>query len=162
MFIRSTYDIYHKLSRLRCALPCRRSFFTLPDLSSLSPFSGHEPQTYHERKILPYACYVLLFVILCWPGPSSYQSRQLYNIVADVESYPRFIPFCTGTRIIDTKRRGDSPASRICMDAEMTVGFLSLKESYISKVTCTPYLSVEVRMRSSVNCWYAVFHSICL
>lgn len=36
---------------------CKRSFFTLPDLSSLSPFSesgSHEPQTYHERKIFPW------------------------------------------------------------------------------------------------------------
>jgi len=30
------------------------------------------------------------------------------------------------------------------MDAELTVGFLSLKESYVSKVTCQPYQSVEV------------------
>lgn len=41
--------------------PClvSRTLFTLPDLSSLSPFSdpgkvADEPQTYHERKILPY------------------------------------------------------------------------------------------------------------
>lgn len=31
-----------------------RSLFTLPDLSTLSPFQSPEPQTYHERKILPY------------------------------------------------------------------------------------------------------------
>jgi len=132
MSIRNTYGIYHSMRRLTLsrALRCR-SFFTLPDLSSLSPFSGHEPQTYHERKILPY------------------QARQLYDVVADVGSYPRFIPFCTGTRIIDQKRQGDSPTSRISMDAEMTVGFLSLKESYVSKVTCTPYTSVEAVASSS-------------
>jgi len=134
MAIRNTYGIYHNLctSRLGRVLPCsRRSFFTLPDLSSLSPFSGHEPQTYHERKILPY------------------QARQLYDVVADVGSYPRFIPFCTGTRIMDEKRQGDSPTSQISMDAEMTVGFLSLSESYVSKVTCTPFTSVEAVASSS-------------
>jgi coenzyme Q-binding protein COQ10 len=30
------------------------------------------------------------------------------------------------------------------MDAELTVGFLSMQESYVSKVTCKPFLSVEV------------------
>lgn len=35
-----------------------RQFITLPDLSSLSPFSGNDggdsqPQVYHERKIFP-------------------------------------------------------------------------------------------------------------
>ena len=32
------------------------------------------------------------------------------------------------------------------MDAELTVGFLAFKESYVSKVTCTPFTSVEVRL----------------
>ena len=30
------------------------------------------------------------------------------------------------------------------MDAELTVGFLSFTESYVSKVTCSPYDSVKV------------------
>ena len=30
------------------------------------------------------------------------------------------------------------------MDVELTVGFMSLTESYVSKVTCRPYESVEV------------------
>ena len=32
------------------------------------------------------------------------------------------------------------------IDAELTVGFLSLQESYVSTVTCSPYESVEVRV----------------
>lgn len=34
-------------------------------------------------------------------------------------------------------------------EAELTVGFLGFKESYVSQVTCTPYDSVEVRRMSS-------------
>ncbi len=30
------------------------------------------------------------------------------------------------------------------MDAEMTVGFMSFEESYVSKVTCKPHESVQV------------------
>jgi len=66
-----------------------------------------------------------------------------------VASYPHFVPFCTGSRIIDKARDGDSSTSPVSMDAELTVGFLSLKESYISKVTCKPFLSVEAVASSS-------------
>ncbi|THH28416.1 hypothetical protein EUX98_g5779 [Antrodiella citrinella] len=62
-----------------------RPLFTLPDLSSLSPFSEpgagpDEVQSYRERKVLPY------------------RPSELYHIVADVASYPEFIPFCVGSR----------------------------------------------------------------
>ncbi|KDQ64464.1 hypothetical protein JAAARDRAFT_28095 [Jaapia argillacea MUCL 33604] len=118
--------------------PPRRSLFSLPDLSSLSPFSSNsgETQTYHERKILPY------------------KRSQLYQVVADVGSYPRFLPFCTDSRIlqnspspsITTERQ---PSSVSVMEAELTVGFLSFKESYISQVTCRPDESVEAVASSS-------------
>ncbi|CAL1700162.1 unnamed protein product [Somion occarium] len=118
--------------------PATRNLFTLPDLSSLSPFSDpgrkpDEPQTYHERKILPY------------------QLSELYNVVADVASYPRFVPFCTDARILNkstpiTPRLGGPSSPQTLarvMEAELTVGFLSFRESYISKVTCKPNESVE-------------------
>lgn len=37
------------------------------------------------------------------------------------------------------------------MDAELTVGFLSFKESYVSKVTCVPHESVEASRFVSVD-----------
>ncbi|KAK7696162.1 hypothetical protein QCA50_000813 [Cerrena zonata] len=121
-----------------------RTLFTLPDLSSLSPFSDpgkkpDEPQTYHERKILPY------------------RPSELYNVVADVESYSSFLPFCTDARVLSkstptTPRLGGltSPqALARVMEAELTVGFLSFRESYVSKVTCRPNESVEAVASSS-------------
>jgi len=118
----------------------KRSLFTLPDLSSLSPFSEpsktpEDPQTYHERKILPY------------------RPSQLYAIVADVESYSTFVPFCTGAHIISRSTlpttivtsKGSVPqqAPQSVLEAELTVGFLSFRESYTSRVTCKPNESVE-------------------
>lgn len=32
------------------------------------------------------------------------------------------------------------------VDAELTVGFMSFKESYVSTVTCVPFKSVQVRI----------------
>ncbi|KAH7887781.1 dehydrase and lipid transport-domain-containing protein [Phlebopus sp. FC_14] len=103
--------------------PCSpRTFFTLPNLSSL--LGNHEParQTYHERKIFPY------------------RPRELYQIVADVVSYPAFVPYCTGSRILTSATREDGVR---VLNAELTVGFLAFKESYVSKVTCKPYESVQ-------------------
>jgi coenzyme Q-binding protein COQ10 len=78
---------------------------------------------------------------------SRYTRQQLYELVADVGSYPLFVPFCTGSRILccfeaDERSRGDQRAT--ALEAELTVGFLSFSESYISKVTRIPFESVEV------------------
>lgn len=81
-----------------------------------------------------------------------YRPSELYNIVSDVTSYPSFVPFCTGARIMSkstptTPRLGGltSPqALARVMEAELTVGFLSFRESYVSKVTCRPNELVEV------------------
>ncbi|KAH9855017.1 dehydrase and lipid transport-domain-containing protein [Lenzites betulinus] len=111
-----------------------RQLFSLPDLSSLSPFSGStggdgRHQVYHERKIFPYT------------------RKQLYELVADATSYPRFLPFCTDARVL----RKQSEPDRSHMDLELTVGFMSFKESYVSKVTCRPYESVEAVAASETH-----------
>ncbi|KAI0751117.1 dehydrase and lipid transport-domain-containing protein [Daedaleopsis nitida] len=111
-----------------------RQLFTLPDLSSLSPFSGHDgndQQVYHERKIFPYT------------------QKQLYELVADASSYPRFLPFCTNARVLNKQAPPSDPSERLNMDVELTVGFMSFKETYVSKVTCRPYESVEAVAASS-------------
>lgn len=126
------------LAHLRVVPRCvssRRSIFTLPDLSSLSPFSGsdgkgpQEIQTYHERKIFPY------------------KPSQLHSLVSDIESYPRFLPFCTGARILS--RTPASVNETETFQAEMTVGFLTFKESYVSDVKSRPNEYVEVVASSS-------------
>jgi hypothetical protein len=71
----------------------------------------------------------------------SYGRRDLYNLVADVNSYPRFVPYCTGSRILEQSVDQDGVAT---MDVEIMVGFLAFKESYVSRVTCRPYESVQV------------------
>ena len=75
---------------------------------------------------------------------SSYTQKQLYNVVSDVSSYPKFVPFCTGTRILTNPPKQTSDGRQV-LEAEMTVGFLAFKESYVSTVTCTPDTTVEVR-----------------
>lgn len=78
---------------------------------------------------------------------SRYEQKQLYDIVADVGSYPRFLPFCTGSRIVTPPLKNsseDTNPAPFVMEAELTVGFLAFQESYVSQVSCNPYKSVEV------------------
>ncbi|KAG8903073.1 hypothetical protein FRB99_003779 [Tulasnella sp. 403] len=111
--------------------PLRRSLFSLPDFPNLSPFgtngSGNDvPHSYHERKIMPYS------------------QRELYRLVSDVDSYHRFLPFCKRSRVLSSLPSGsDTNVSPYTVDAELTVGFLAFEESYVSKVTCTPFEKVE-------------------
>jgi len=107
----------------------RRTLFTLPKFPSQA---GIETQTYSEQKVLPYT------------------RQQLYQVVADVKSYPRFVPYCTGSRILRTPPV-PTTNDQVIMDAELTVGFLTFKESYVSKVTCTPFDSVEAVASSSTH-----------
>lgn len=112
------------------SLGLRRTLFTLPNFSAFSPSTRLEPERYHERKILPY------------------NRKQLYNVVADVGSYPQFVPFCTSSRIL-TPGFDKYHKEKTVIDAELTVGFLSFQESYVSTVTCSPYESVEAVSFSS-------------
>ncbi|KAJ7095346.1 dehydrase and lipid transport-domain-containing protein [Mycena belliarum] len=105
----------------------RRLLFSLPDLSSLLP-GGPELQTYHEQKTLPYT------------------REQLYQVVSDVGSYHHFIPFCSASRVLSAT---DATQIPILLDAELTVQFLAFKESYVSRVTCTPTESVQAVASSS-------------
>ena len=51
----------------------------------------------------------------------------MFDIVADVQRYPEFLPWCVGARIIKREREA--------FDAEVLVGFKMIRERYTSRVT---------------------------
>lgn len=55
---------------------------------------------------------------------------QLFGLVADVEKYPEFLPWCVGARI--RKRDGD------VFFADLVIGFKMIRERYTSKVVLDP------------------------
>ncbi len=57
-----------------------------------------------------------------------YTPAQLYQLVAEVERYPEFLPWCVGARI---KRREDE--GRVLI-ADLIIGFKMLREKYTSRV----------------------------
>lgn len=79
-----------------------------------------------------------------------YTRKQLYELVADVDNYRYFIPYCTDSKVHSSQSvQVPGPGGTQAVEkkqASLTVGFLAFKESYLSEVTCTPFSSVEVRV----------------
>ena len=63
-----------------------------------------------------------------------FTSRQMYDLVADVEQYPKFLPLCEALIV---KKRGRE-AGKETMICEMTVGYHAIRESFTSRVTLDP------------------------
>ena len=61
-----------------------------------------------------------------------YTAQQMYDLVADVERYPEFLPLCTGLRVL--RRAGDGPDQESLV-AEMSIGYKAISERFTTKVT---------------------------
>lgn len=73
---------------------------------------------HHEQRILPHS------------------AAQMFDLVADVQRYPEFLPWVSAIRI----RKNDEQE----MLADMVVGFKSLRETFSSRVLKTPKSSIVV------------------
>lgn len=67
---------------------------------------------------------------------SPFSATQMYDLVADVASYPDFLPWCLATRI----RSNDGHI----MIADMVIGFKMIREKYTSEVTLFPGKEVQI------------------
>ncbi|MBL6954224.1 MAG: type II toxin-antitoxin system RatA family toxin [Alphaproteobacteria bacterium] len=74
--------------------------------------------THAERKILPYT------------------PAQMFDLVADIERYPEFLPWCVACRVT----RRDGPV----IWGELMVGFKVFRETFTSKVTLRAPDSIDV------------------
>jgi coenzyme Q-binding protein COQ10 len=61
-----------------------------------------------------------------------HRAPQMFDLVADVESYPEFLPLCTGMRV---RRRVASDEGVETVVAEMEVGYKAIRETFTSRVT---------------------------
>src|SRR5271156_5538748 len=78
-----------------------------PPNSPLPADSAAMP-THAEQRVLPYT------------------PEQLFDLVADIERYPEFLPWCLGARIRD--RQGDE------ITADLAIGFKVYRERFTSHV----------------------------
>ena len=63
-----------------------------------------------------------------------YTADLMFEVVADVEQYPRFLPWVLALRVLSREQEGQREVVR----AEMAVGYGALRERYISHVTLDP------------------------
>ncbi len=88
--------------------------------------------THAEQRVLPYS------------------PEQLFDLVAAVERYPEFLPWCRAARI--TRREGD------VLYADLIIGFKMFRDRFSSKVTLRRPDAIDVQyvkgpMRHLDNHW---------
>jgi coenzyme Q-binding protein COQ10 len=72
-----------------------------------------------------------------------HRADQMFDLVADVERYPEFVPLCQALKIRQRKQNGDGTETVI---ADMTVSFKLVKETFTSEVTLDrEHLKILVR-----------------
>lgn len=60
-----------------------------------------------------------------------YRPDQLFELVGDVEQYPKFVPWVTGLRVWNRRETAPGVTS---LDAEASVGFSFLREKFSTRV----------------------------
>jgi coenzyme Q-binding protein COQ10 len=63
-----------------------------------------------------------------------YSGQQMYDLVADVASYPQFLPWCAAARI----RSETAVAESVVLDADLIISFKVFRERFGSLVTLFP------------------------
>jgi coenzyme Q-binding protein COQ10 len=61
----------------------------------------------------------------------AYTPEEMFRLVADVERYPEFVPFCERLTVRGRKSEGDCEI----LVADMAIGYRLVRETFTSKVT---------------------------
>lgn len=79
--------------------------------------------THAEKRVLPHS------------------PEQLFGLVADIERYPEFLPWCVGSRIRSRREN--------VVVADLIIGFKGIRESFTSEVTLNrPAMRIDVAYRN--------------
>lgn len=62
--------------------------------------------------------------------PVAHRARQMFDLVADIESYPEFVPLCQALVLRSRREKG----GRVILVADMTVGFKAIRETFTCQV----------------------------
>jgi coenzyme Q-binding protein COQ10 len=61
----------------------------------------------------------------------AHSAERMFDLVADVERYPEFVPFCEMLQVRGRRRDGE----REVLVADMSIGYKLVRETFTSKVT---------------------------
>jgi coenzyme Q-binding protein COQ10 len=59
-------------------------------------------------------------------------AAKMFDLVADVERYPEFVPFCKSTKL---RRRSKDESGRDVVVCDMTIAYKLIQETFTTKVT---------------------------
>src|SRR3979409_973518 len=65
----------------------------------------------------------------------NHSAAQMFDLVADCERYPEFVPLCKSLKI---RQRTAKPDGTEILIADMTVSFKLVREAFTSRVTLAP------------------------
>jgi coenzyme Q-binding protein COQ10 len=60
-----------------------------------------------------------------------HSAQHMFDLVADVEQYPQFLPLCEGLKV---RRRTPDGEGREVLVADMSVGYKAIQETFTSRV----------------------------
>lgn len=63
-----------------------------------------------------------------------HRAENMFALVADIESYPQFLPMCEALTIRSRKQRDD----KVLLLADMTVGYKLIRETFTTQVLLKP------------------------
>lgn len=69
---------------------------------------------------------------------SPHSPEELYTLVMDIESYPKFLPWCVGARILSR--------DEAMVVADLIIRFKAFREKFTSEVTFEPNRFVRVHL----------------
>ncbi len=64
-----------------------------------------------------------------------YSAQEMYALVAEVDRYPEFLPWCTGARVRSRTKQADGSE---VVEAELVISFKVFRERFGSRVTLRP------------------------
>lgn len=65
----------------------------------------------------------------------NFTPQQMFDLVADVEKYPEFLPLCEALRV---RSRSTDADGRTVLVADMECGYKAIRERFTSRVTLDP------------------------
>ncbi len=72
----------------------------------------------------------------------SHAPRQMFDLVADIDRYPEFLPLCEALTVKSTRERD----GKTLLVADMTVGYRAIRETFTSQVLLKPdELAIDVK-----------------
>jgi ribosome-associated toxin RatA of RatAB toxin-antitoxin module len=110
------------------ALAQHRRQLRLPGLSSLL---NAKPQAHRQCR---------------WQRVVQHPQTTIYGVVADVESYSEFLPWCMSSQV---RERGRDAEGHETLKTEIGVGFSAISSQFRSEVTLAPFTRVHAVSESN-------------